>query len=198
MIGLYFGGEEFRTLFGSDFGNLELDANLEESHEWKADATSSPVEDGAPITDHIIEQADVLRVRGLLTETPIMAGFTPSGDSRTQSAFDLLRKMIKARQTMTVYTLYRTYPDMALVSLDIPRTPDVGEAVEFTAEFRHIRKVATQIVDVPPGISSKKSARAGTAAKKAEPAKDAGKKQPEEVNQSRARAIASKLSEMLN
>jgi hypothetical protein len=201
MIGLYFGGAEFKTSFSGDFGNIELDANLDESHEWKAEATSNPVEEGAPITDHVIEQADKLRITGFMTETPIMSANLRTADSLTQAAFDTLRKLIKARQPLTVYTMYKVYTDMVMTSLDIPRTPAIGEAIEFSAEFVHIRKVATQVVDVPPGISSKKDAKAGGAAgsvaKKSEPKKDAGTKQPEPENESRARAAKELLKEIL-
>jgi hypothetical protein len=74
---------------------------------------------------------------------------------------------------------------MVLTNLNIPRSAATGEAIEFTAEFIHIRTVATQTVDVPDGISAAKDKKAGGAngstAKKSEPKKDAGKKQPAEV-----------------
>lgn len=192
MIGLYFGGQWFQTTFGNSYGNIELDAVLDESHDWQADATMNPVEEGSPVTDHIIEQPDKLKIRGFVSETPLVASesvrganSTPWAESLTQPVFNLLRDLIKARETVTVYTKYRIYDDMVLTNLNIPRSAATGEAIEFTAEFVHIRKVATQTVDVPDGISAKKDKKAGGAngspAKKSEPQKDAGKKQPAEV-----------------
>lgn len=185
MIGLYFGGQWFSTHFGNQYGNIELDAALDESHEWSVEVTSNPVEDGAPVTDHVIEQPDKLKIGGFVTDAPLVASQSIGQISRRQDVFDLLHKLIKLKEVITVYTLHRVYTDMVMVSVSIPRSAGVGEAIEFSAEFVHIRKVATQIVDVPPGISSKKTAKAGgakgAAAKKSEPSKDGGEKQPESI-----------------
>lgn len=191
-IGLFFGGASFRSMFGNEFGNVELDANLDESHEWSATATENPVETGAPVSDHVIEQADKLRIRGFVSDTPLIISPELQGQigamdagSRTQPVFDLLYKLIKAREVMTVYTKHAVYADMVLTSVNIPRSSQVGEAIEFTAEFVNIRKVQTQTVDVTKGVSGKREAKAGgkngPAAKKAEPKKDTGKKPAVEV-----------------
>ena len=192
MLGLFFGGQKFQSAFGNQYGNIELDAMLDESHEWSADATSNPVEDGAPVTDHVIEQADKLTIRGVVTDAPLNAsasilGFIGGGsaDNKTQSVFDLLNTLIKKREVLTVYTKHKTYDDMVLTSVTIPRSASVGEAVEFSAEFIHIRKVATQTVDVPDGVSAKPEAKAGGASgavsKKASATKASGKKQAQTI-----------------
>ncbi len=192
MLGLFFGGQKFQSTFGNQYGNIELDAMLDESHEWSADATSNPVEDGAPVTDHVIEQADKLTIRGVVTDAPLNAsssilGFIGGGsaDNKTQTVFDLLDTLIKKREVLTVYTKHKTYDDMVLTSVTIPRSASVGEAVEFSAEFIHIRKVATQTVDVPDGVSAKPEAKAGGASgavsKKSSATKASGKKQAQTI-----------------
>lgn len=185
MIGLYFGGQWFQTAFGNLYGNIELDAALDENHEWSAEATSNPVEVGAPVTDHVIDQSDKLKIKGFITDTPLTSSASLPQISRSQDVFDLLYELIKLKEPMTVYTKHKVYDEMVLTNVTIPRTAGVGEAIEFSAEFINIRKVATQMVDVPDGINPKKDAKAGGAngstAKKAEPTKDAGKKQPETV-----------------
>ena len=74
---------------------------------------------------------------------------------------------------------------MVLTNVTIPRSASVGEAVEFRAEFIHIRKVATQTVDVPDGVSASPDAKAGgatgAASKKASATKAAGKKQAQTI-----------------
>lgn len=195
MIGLFFGGQAFKARFGSDLGNIELDALLDESHEWSAEATSNPVEEGSPVTDHVIEQADKLKLTCFVSDTPLNGSPALIGAiAPTQTVFDLLRDLIKARDVVTVYTKHRIYEDMVLTNVSIPRSPGVGEALEFSADFVHIRKVATQTVDVPPGISASKEAKAdgknadgtpgkkgaaSSTAKKAESQKNAGKVQAE-------------------
>lgn len=189
MIGLYFGGRQYKTLFGNEFGNIELDANLEEVHEWSAEATENPVEEGAPVSDHVIEKSDKLRIRGFVSDSPtsdtmitrivgLYNGKTL--DNRTQTVFDTLQTLIKTKEPIVVYTKHRIYDEMVLTGVNIPRSPGVGEAIEFTAEFVHIRKVRTQTVDVPNGISKKKTAKAGTATQnKTAPQDKSGNKQAE-------------------
>ena len=192
MLGLFFGGQKFQSAFGNQYCNIELDAMLDELHEWSADATSNPVEDGAPVTDHVIEQADKLTIRGVVTDAPLNAsssilGFIGGGsaDNKTQTVFDLLDTLIKKREVLTVYTKHKTYSDMVLTNVTIPRSAGVGEAIEFRAEFIHIRKVATQTVDVPDGVSAKPEAKAGGEAgavsKKASATKASGKKQAQTI-----------------
>ena len=184
MIGLFFGGQAFQLKFGNDFGNIELDANLEETHEWGADVTENPVEEGAPVADHVIERADKLTVRGFVSESPVTAspnilgliGSVSDASSRTQQVFDLLRLLIKEKATMTVYTKHLTYDDMVLTGLRIPRTPADGQAIEFVADFVHVRFVEAQSVDVPNGISAKGKTADDATVRKTSPAKDAGKK----------------------
>jgi len=191
MIGLYFGGREFKTNFGNDFGNIEFDAVIDEEHSWSAQATSNPVEDGAPVSDHVIEQADKLRLKCFVSDTPLTTSQnltagdynqSPAG-TRTQPVFELLYTIIKKRVPVTVYTKHATYPEMVLTDVSIPRAAGTGEALEFNLDFQEIRRVKTETVDVPAGISAKKEAKKGGAsgpvAKKAEPKKAAGKKQPE-------------------
>lgn len=204
MLGLFFGGKWFQTSFGNTFGNIELDAALDEEHEWSAEVTMNPVEVGSPVTDHIIEQSDKLKIKGFVTDAPLTASGSVNGainssqvGNRTQGTFDLLNRLIKLREPMTVYTQYRIYDNMVLTALNIPRAASTGEAIEFSAEFVNIRKVATQTVDVPKGISSKNEAKAGGAkgstSKKSQPSKDAGKKQVKTV-QTASSATTSKTT----
>lgn len=189
MLGLFFGGKTFKTGFENSLGNIELDANLEEGHEWSAEVTTNPVEFGSPVADHIIEQPDRIKIRGFVTDSPLNASASILGlfnltpvENKTQPVFDLLNALIKSKEVITVYTKYQIYTDMVLTSVTIPRAPNVGEAIEFTAEFIHIRKVSTQMVDVPPGINQKKEAKSNKAlGRKTDPSKNAGKKQPETV-----------------
>lgn len=201
MIGLYFGGQWFQTKFGNSYGNIELDAALDETHDWSAEATSNPVEDGAPITDHVIEKSDKLRIKGFVTDTPLIASQSitgkinnSDGGSRTQPVFDLLYRLLKLREPMTVYTKYKTYDNMIMTDLQIPRASGQGEAIEFTAEFLNIRKVATQVVDVPKGINSKKTAKTSKAlGNKTELQKNSGKKQAATVQTEKQSSTLSRI-----
>ena len=135
----------------------------------------------------------------MVTDAPLNAsssilGFIGGGsaDNKTQTVFDLLDTLIKKREVLTVYTKHKTYSDMVLTNVTIPRSASVGEAIEFRAEFIHIRKVATQTVDVPEGVSAKPEAKAGGAggsvSKKASATKASGKKQAQTIKSNKPAA----------
>lgn len=191
MIGLLL-GPEFQTTFGNEYGNIELDATLQESHNWSAEVTTNPVEEGSPVTDHVIEDADRLIIKGVISDDTIslstgleqaVALITGKEEKRTHAMFSTLKDLIKLRAVMVVYTKYEIYTDMILTSVDLIRETGQGAIIEFTAEFVHVRFVATQVVDVPPGISSKKSAKADeSTGRKSEPGKNNGSKQSEVID----------------
>lgn len=183
-VGVLFKGS-FSPSIAGQLGNIEFDAVVNEEHEWTADATSNPVEDGAPVSDHIIEQADRIKIRAVISDTPLRTSTSADaamaeGDI-TQPAFDLIRRLMKARELVTVYTRFLTYENMAVTDVSIPRSSRSDGALEMDISLVHIRTVATETVDVPPGISAKKEAKKGgkkgATAKKSEPTKPAGKKQ---------------------
>lgn len=156
------------TLIQSDIISIDLDVTMDESHEWLNDVVTSPVEVGSPISDHIQPQPDKLTITGMIGNSSISdsvisqlssidgAGF----ETRTQTTFDLLRALMESRKLVTVYTRYRIYTDMALASINIPRSAGVGDAINFTAQFTHVRLVSNKSVTVP-GISRNKYAKAG-------------------------------------
>lgn len=212
MLGLFFGGRGFQASFGNLYGNVELDAVIDETHEWSVEVTTNPVEFGSPVSDHIIQQPDRLRIRCFVTDAPLNAsssitafigsiGNFLSGEgtevsNRTQAAFDLLSELVKLKLEMTVYTKHRTYTDMVLTNVTVPRSAADGEAIEFSAEFIHIRKVATQLVGVPDGISAKKEAKADASGKKGADSATAKKAEPQKT--SKTQPVTTKPSSTLS
>ena len=182
MMGLYYGGVNAITSVFNDIASIDFDATLDELHEWKNEVTQNPVETGSPITDHIIEKPDKLRLQGVITNSPLRGEFAGQyfgGDTsspRIQTAFEAIRALHLARDTVVVYTKHAIYLNMAIESVSIPRNAQIGEEVQFTMELVNIRLVCTQMVTMPPGISPKKTAKSDTkTAKKAEPQKSTGK-----------------------
>jgi len=187
MIGFYYGGPNSSTKVFGGIASLDFDATLDELHEWKNEVTQNPVETGSPITDHIIEKPDKLRLQGVITNSPLRGEFAGQyfgGDTespRIQTAFEAIRELHKARDIVVVYTKHAIYTDMVIESVSIPRNAQIGEEIQFTMELVNIRFVNTQMVTLPPGISQKKSAKSdGKTAKKAEPQKAAGKVEAKE------------------
>jgi len=157
------------TSFKSELLSIDLDVTMDETHEWNNDVTTSPVEIGSPISDHIQIMPDKLRISGMISDSAIsdivIKQFSNIDSSafltRTQTTFDLLRKFKDERKLLTVYTKYKIYTDMALTSLSIPRSAGIGDAINFNAEFTHVRMVATRTIDIVKGVNPKKTAKNG-------------------------------------
>lgn len=155
------------TKFTKDLISVDLDVTMDEVHEWTNEVTTNPVEIGAPISDHIQELPDKIRITGMISDSAIsdnvIREFSKVDDSqfltRCQTTFDLLRGLVKNKELVMVYTRYKLYHDMALVSINLPRNNTTGDAINFTAEFMRVRIVSTQSVDIPKGISRKKTAK---------------------------------------
>lgn len=204
MIGILFDSRKSPTTIASDLISLDLEVMSDEVHEWSNDVTENPVELGSPVADHIQPKADKLTITGWISDAPLdhsfldsFSGFLDNSlySARLQTHFELLRALMDARAPLIVYTRFKTYTDMALVSCNISRSTGTGEALPFTLNFMHIRLVATQTVDVPPGISKKldKKADASTA-KKAQPKANNGKVEANEVSEpKRQRSVLSGL-----
>lgn len=184
MIGFFYPAES--KIFGIQ--SIDLDATLDESHDWSNEVTSNPVETGAPVTDHVIEKPDKLTITGLITNSPLhgaLAGQYFGGETqspRIQTVFEAIYALLKKREVVVVYTRHAIYTDMVIQSVNIPRSAATGEAIEFKMELVHVRMVSTQMVTVPPGISAKKASKSTPGvAKKAEPQKAAGKNENENL-----------------
>lgn len=77
-IDLLLGRQQFRTVVGiiKINGNIvdqgmPLDAALSVNHDYSAQITRNPIEDGADVTDHIRLENPVLNVEGFISESPI-------------------------------------------------------------------------------------------------------------------------------
>ena len=190
------------TTFVSELVSIDLDVTSDEFHEWTNEVTNNPVETGSPIADHIQDMPDKVRITGMISDSAIsdnvIRQFSEIDDTqfltRSQTTFDLLRNMIKDKKLVTVYTRYKTYTDMALVSLSIPRNNTTGDAVNFTAEFVHVRIVSTQTVEIPKGVSPKKTAKIDKKTQqKAEPTTKGGDKAVKPVTNAKVTSVLSGL-----
>jgi hypothetical protein len=185
LVGFLFPPTAATKYVVGEFKNIELDAILEETHEWKVEATSNPVEEGSPVSDHIILHPDRLRVRGWVSDQSITLSSNIfdakkyGTQKKTEYAFETFREIMKAKGVLTVYTKNRTYTNMVLTDLNIPRSAGNGESLEFVMDFLEIRKVETRIVDIPDGIGNKKAGKSNT--RKASASEDKGSKSAEKV-----------------
>lgn len=144
---------------------IEADLTISESHERSASTTTHAVEAGAQISDHVVKDPAKVNLNGFVTDS--RAAVIGADRGRTQSAFDLLTRLWQDGEPLTVVTARRTYENMIVTSLSLPKqTPS---SMDFSVELTHVRIVTSQIVDLP------KNAATQEIADKAAPEVDTGR-----------------------
>ena len=126
-----------------------IDCSINESHTFESDVTEYPVESGSNITDNIRPKPVVIEMECLVSNTPIgiMKTFRDNistGENSvkpSEAAYEKLQAIRRRRKVVTIRTSLRTYENMALKSLNIPRSGKSGDDLRFTATFIQIETV---------------------------------------------------------
>lgn len=159
---------------GSSIAALPLDALLSEKTSLNSRATSYAVEEGPPVTDHVVQESEVLALDGWVTaaETALLGGLISSavdavrsggslgdasaraGRSKLIGAKDALRKIHADRVPITITTGLDVYADFVMETCDIGRSSEGGDRFEISATFKQIRKVTLRQADIPPEKTS--------------------------------------------
>lgn len=134
-------------------GGFIVDVTLNEEYTFDSDVTDFPVESGSSIVDNIRPKPIVVRIEGIVSNTPIGNvaqarqnagnggnGATPPSDQ----AYDVLLKIRDAREPVTITTSLRTYENMALQSLSMPRATGRGDELRFNATFKQVTIVTNK------------------------------------------------------
>ena len=159
-------------------GDLALDCTVTETHTATSTVTEHPVESGANITDHIRPDPVQLSITGIVSDTPIgsrqvqrsieVGGASvqvtqqeppTSTTGYGRAAWAKLDAIRTAAKPVKVVTRDKTYENMALVSLSVPKESKTGGALNFTAQFKQVRIVynrTTRVVVAKAPKSHKK------------------------------------------
>lgn len=174
-------------------GDVSLDCTVSETHNATATVTDHPVESGSTITDHIRPEPLQLTITGIVSNTPIgtkklqivsseigriRADDTVLGHAET--AAKKLEEIRLSAKPVKVVTRLRTYENMAMLSLSIPRDAKTGNALNFTMQFKQIRIVTNRTTRVVTAKSSK-----------AQKKQDTGKQPTKEQTEEKKRSILS-------
>jgi hypothetical protein len=133
---------------------LELDASVSETHTFKNQVTSHPVEQGSMITDHSFLEPNSLQIEGFITNTPVLETSSPrvrlyDSPDRVTEAFRILTRIREQKELVTIVTGLLVYGDMMLTNLVIPRNKTVGiDTLRFTADFIQIQFVKSATVSI--------------------------------------------------
>lgn len=153
----------FRVLISSDAAvsadfvgpppgdEIVLDASINESHDSTAVITDYPVEVGPDNSDSSRKQPDALTLHGKVTGTPLslLNILDSTKETRGQAAYDALRKIQDEGRTCQVRTSLRTYKDMLIETISVPRNSKNSDGVEFTVKFKRLFTASSTTVDAP-------------------------------------------------
>ena len=157
----------------SALGAIELDCTISETHEGAVDVTEFPVEDGFDITDHARPRAETVSLEAFVSNTPIpfnseqadvsLAQYPYSRgvvawNSKSQllmeqagevdpatRAYNEVLRIKNAGELVTLTTSLRTYEDMLITNVSVPRSAAVGNGLQFTVSLKELRVVNAQV-----------------------------------------------------
>lgn len=181
-------GLTFSTGIPTTVGALEIDALLSEMTSLAAKATEYAVEEGSPISDHVVPTPERLKVSGWITPTNVQL-MQADGRPKMLEAKATLRRMIDERAEITVVTGMDTYAGMILESCEVGRTNE-GEHFTVDMEFVKIRKAVLRKADIPPDKT--KGSATGKAGSTKTKAGKAGDNEPSAPAQSKLKELVTR------
>lgn len=145
-------------------GTFVVDAFVAEHYNFSNSITDIPVEEGSSISDHIIEDQDVISVEALIGNTAFeiveMNGNAisnlqaPDRMARVRQAYNELKRMVKAKQLFDIVLGLETFTQMAITSFVIDRDAATGANLPFSMEFKKIKIVKSDTTDINASNSS--------------------------------------------
>lgn len=137
-------------------GTITVDAAISEQHSQTSQVTQYPVESGATIADHVINDPFSLSLSCVVSDAPlgeVAAVREGAGDSQPSlSVYDQLQDLRDRRRAVTVTTSIQEYRNMVLTGLSIPRAADGGASLRFEATFVQISRAQTSVATVRVAI----------------------------------------------
>lgn len=147
-------------------GGIEFDALIDETRSYESTVPEYPVEEGFSVSDAIIKSPEALTMTLFITDTPVTwRSRHGSGPGRVEQVCSQLEELYFKSVPVTVVTSDKTYTDMAIESISISKTAEIGYAREIPISFRKIRVTSLQTTTIPAsyGKSGETGAAAGTA-----------------------------------
>lgn len=147
-------------------GGIEFDALLDSDESFQSSVPEYPTEEGFSVSDTIVLKPDVLNMTLFITDTPVTwRNRHGSGPGRTEEVEKRLKALYFRKQPVEVVTSDQVYSDMAIVTLSIKKSFEVGYAREVAVSFKKIIVTSSKTVGIPAsyGKSGKSGASSGTA-----------------------------------
>lgn len=145
---------------------IEFDALIDESRTFEAAVPEYAVEKGYCVSDSIILAPEKLAMTLFVTNTPVTWYATHGNNpNRVAEVVKRLEELYFAKEPVEITTADAVYSNMAIESLTISKSIDVGYARQIPITFKKIAvtEVATTTIPDSYGKSGASGANGGTA-----------------------------------
>lgn len=162
--------------FQAIIDTLVLDCSVKEEHTAEVEVTDHAVEQGSAITDHARPKPEELTIEGIVSNTPLSSfqvtravnqqGVTLQTTSQANNArgmpgaaelaYTQLRSLRDSGKLVTIVTQLRTYDNMAMTSLKVPREDKIGDVLKFECKFKQVRIVTNAVTVVATKVNKTK------------------------------------------
>ena len=141
---------------GYSVGAVELDLILDENHSKDAVVTENPLQEGRAISDGIYLELRDGTLTGLVSNHSIRHATPPDRqnaealleqaestvlENRAARAWEELKAIMDARQTVTIVTALEVYDNVAITHIETERDGDTGDALAIQVSFRQVMTV---------------------------------------------------------
>lgn len=146
-----------KTYFDTAIGNFSFDAVFSTDHETNLTITEQPVQTGASISDHAYMEANqVIFDIGMSDVMQSTDGLFADGDSRSVSAYAVLKKLQTQRVPIAVATRLNTYSNMLIATLSTTDDSTTANGLRTTVTMQEIIvvEVGTVQISARPQVST--------------------------------------------
>lgn len=151
---------EFPSSAWSDKIVLPLDAEITESFQKTNEVTSSPVETGAEVSEHVVRKPDRLTIEAVISDTPVsllgIKTFPARGANPVRDAYTFLDNLVETRTPFDFVGIFQVYKSYVMTSWAPVKNAKAGSILHFTATMQRVIIVSTLLVNNANLKASKK------------------------------------------
>lgn len=138
----------YPVTISSGGASATFDALLKTTESYSSTVPAYPTELGFDVSDTIIMDSPVLSMTLLLAKTPVTWRHR-NGSNRVEHHAAMLRNLYFQKAPCTIMTSDRCYSSMAIESLSIAKSEDLGYDKQVDITFKKIIVTASQTVTIP-------------------------------------------------
>jgi hypothetical protein len=150
-------------------GGITIDAFIQETYDHTASVTELPIQDGAKIGDHLVQEPDQLSIDGFVGDTDLYADYQTEKPpvNRAGEYYEKLLVLKEAGELITVVTGLRAWSNMVITSLSVPRSSDSGKSLSFSMTLKKVTIIKSTEIQLTKvgGSSTSKTTRQQTQSK---------------------------------